>query len=643
MKTQHDETRLEILHNRIERATRRIAELQRTEGRYPWLRLAALVIGFAGTYTAFSLLPVGPAWAAAIFFLAVFVLVSAAHHRVLNAIERYTNIRRLAEDRLARIRLDWASITPPLEIEVPAEHPFDRDLIVTGPRSLHQLLDTAASLDGSRRLAQWLLSPIPDPALIQRRQTLVHELLSRWGLRARLALDGALVNQARPTPPTQPSQRWDAGAVLHWLAQNTPAERLKPALVILFLLAAANITLFILNALGLLPPLFIATFILYFGIQAAKFRESAETFNEAYNLALSLGQFRAILQDLETYPFAQQGGPLAELTAPFWQGSERPSRALRQIGRIATAASLRNNPFLALLLNILIPWDLFFAYQLERFKRKVRGLLPVWLDVWYELEALSSLAEYASLNPACTFPEIMADGAEPVFSARALGHPLIDPAARKTNDFSIQKQGDVILITGSNMSGKSTFLRTVGANLCLAYAGSAVPAASLRALPFRLYTSMNLADSLSDGISYFYAEVRRLKALLDTTTDGHPNPVLYLIDEIFRGTNNRERRLGSEAYVRALAGKDSPNGKAPNCAGLISTHDLELVRLADEIPQVNNYHFREDVQDGRMVFDYRLRRGASPTTNALRIMAIAGLPVPEKAPEPPGAAAGQAR
>jgi DNA mismatch repair ATPase MutS len=170
------------------------------------------------------------------------------------------------------------------------------------------------------------------------------------------------------------------------------------------------------------------------------------------------------------------------------------------------------------------------------------------------------------------------------------------------------------------MAGKSVFLKTVGLNLALAYAGGPVDAQHLQTLPFRLFTSIGIADSVTDGISYFYAEVKRLKALLAELERDHPLPLLFCIDEIFRGTNNRERLIGSRAYVRALADN--------NGAGLIATHDLELTGLADEVPQVENYHFRDRVAGDRMVFDYTLRPGPCPTTNALDIMRLEGLPLP---------------
>jgi len=206
-----------------------------------------------------------------------------------------------------------------------------------------------------------------------------------------------------------------------------------------------------------------------------------------------------------------------------------------------------------------------------------------------------------------------------VFRAEALGHPLIPDQQRICNDFALDEVGELALLTGSNMSGKSTFLKTVGINLALAFAGGPVNARRLHTAPVRLYTCVRISDSVVDGISYFYAEVRCLKGLLAALESDHPYPVFYLIDEIFRGTNNRERLIGSQAYIRALAGKRG--------LGLISTHDLELVQLADQISTLRNYHFTDQVSDGQLIFDYTLRPGPSPTTNALKIMRMAGLPL----------------
>lgn len=205
------------------------------------------------------------------------------------------------------------------------------------------------------------------------------------------------------------------------------------------------------------------------------------------------------------------------------------------------------------------------------------------------------------------------------FVAHDIGHPLIAAEERVGNGFSVLEFGTTTIVTGSNMAGKSSFLRTIGVNIRLALAGAPVLASSLRLVPFRVAASITVTDSVTDGFSFFYAEVTRLKALLDELKRPHPYPLFFLIDEIFRGTNNRERLIGSRSFVQALTG----------CYGMgvIATHDLELVKLGKTNPNIRNAHFRDDVQGDRMVFDYKLHPGPCPTTNALRIMRLAGLPI----------------
>jgi DNA mismatch repair ATPase MutS len=238
------------------------------------------------------------------------------------------------------------------------------------------------------------------------------------------------------------------------------------------------------------------------------------------------------------------------------------------------------------------------------------ALLPIWLDTLHEIEALSSLANFAYLNPDYSYPEATATSAgsadpringiaQTGFKAEGLGHPLIPAGKRIHNNFSFDEHSRIALITGSNMAGKSSFLRTLGL--------------------FRVFACIRINDSLTDGFSLFYAEVKRLKMLLSAVESDSSFPVLFLIDEIFRGTNNIERFIGSREFVRALA-------KLPTI-GAVATHDLELAKLAEENEAISNYHFREEVKNGQMIFDYTLRSGPCPTTNALKIMSMAGLPV----------------
>jgi len=332
----------------------------------------------------------------------------------------------------------------------------------------------------------------------------------------------------------------------------------------------------------------------------------------------------SIFSYLEAYPYGKHQ-QLKAFCEPFFREREHgPSQLLKRTTRVAAAAMLHKNPFFWLPINVLLPWDYYCAYRLIECKKQLVERLPIWLDTWFELEALCSLASFAYLNPDYQLPDVeplaQSESSNGIlFSGKDLGHPLIPDEKKVTNDFTINEVGEVIIITGSNMAGKSTFLRTLGINLCLAYAGGPVNARMLQTSLFRLFTCIRVTDSVTDGYSYFYAEVKRLRALLDALAEPDQWPIFFLVDEIFKGTNNRERLIGSRSYMRAMVGR--------NCVGAISTHDLELVKLADVVPQVKNYHFREEVINGCLVFDYILRSGPCSTTNALKIMQMEGLPV----------------
>lgn len=602
------------LQHRRDRAARKITIETALEQRYPWLRLAVVLGGLLVVFVAFQMLPAGLAWLVLFGGALLFGWVANRHEAVIARIRKLQAFQAMLDGHIARAALDWPNIPAPAQIPVTAEHPFAADLQITGGSSLHQLLDTTASLGGSQLLAEWLLETSAQPQAAAQRQRLARALIDHPAFRTSLELDGLL---ARPDG----ARHFDTNSLLAWLDRHTHGAKLRAFLLGLSALAAANIILFALNALGLLPPFWIATIAVYMGLQSLRFRETSETFEESYTLANQLKRLRLVLVHLEQARFAASS-PIAELVGAF-QSGQRPSSTLRRIDRIVSAASLRNNPFLSLFLNLLVPWDVYFTYRLEQVKAELQGSLPAWLAAWHRLEALAALANFSTLHPETTFPVFLPADASPVLDAVQMGHPLIPAGQRINNNCQIPALGQVGIITGSNMSGKSTFLRTLGVNMVLMNAGSAVAAQELRAVPMRIFTSMTLTDSLSDGISFFYAEVRRLKALLDALEAPSGYPLFFLIDEIFRGTNNRERQVGSQSYTRALTGK--------NGAGFISTHDLELANLADTLPQVVNYHFREDIREDRMVFDYTLRPGPSPTTNALRIMALAGLPVTPKA------------
>jgi ABC-type multidrug transport system fused ATPase/permease subunit len=604
------QARLEALSRQVERLERQKQRIGYSNQRFSTIELMIFLGG-----TVLVILTLIPArWLGLLVLLLgfiIFAVITYYHGKSLKSYVNYTVFLNFKLMQLARMRLDWDALPAQLESEE-SDHPFEIDLDITGERSLHRLVNTAVSFEGGQRLSAWLLHPDSDGGAIRRRQLFVQELLTQTGFRAKL-----LLSSLHATRYTE--NQYDESGLLEWLNDEEEIAVPRSILYVPTLACATTILLIALYFLNLAPPW---AFLLPVVFSAAWFLATRERYNEvgkdAAQLRTVFEQLNGILSFLESYPY-RRDSQLKKLCEPFFSG-RRPSEFLPKLARVARRTSFSQNPEIQFFLNALLPLDAYNAYQLSQYKMQIRSQLPKWLDAWFELEALCSLANFAYLNPAYAFPRLLTTtGEQPVFVAQALGHPLIAEEQKVVNDFALTEKNEIILITGSNMAGKSTFLRTLGINLCLAYAGAPVNATSLRVSLFEIYACIKISDSLADGYSYFYAEVRRLQGLLKRLQEQPSTPVFLLIDEIFKGTNNEERLIGSSAYIHALAGQ--------NCVGAISTHDLELVRLAAELPTLKNYHFREEVQNGQMVFDYQLHSGPCPTRNALKIMQLAGLPI----------------
>ncbi len=612
-------TRLQQLEKQIARLGRRADQLNVISGKY-WT--ARRIIFISGALLALALCNFAGsslAWFVAVLLATLFLVVTMFHMRVRDSITRNSLLIEIKSVQIARIQLEWERLPIANATRLPdTNHPFETDLDITGERSLHRLIDCAVTREGSERLRSWLLTPQPSAPLIEHRQQLVRELKNQSLFRDKLQLLSAVarINTTGPGRSKTGSSRWNSRVLVEWIQRRGPKRSLLPTVIFLSLLSLLNLASIALWNFNLIPGIW--PFILLAYIGAMLWRQSliAGAWGELHDLEKGLMHFEVVFKYLESRSY-QKTPALAEVCAPFAEEGKRPSIEIRRLGRLAAALGVRTNPLLHLLVHLFVPWDFFFTHRLELVKKEITHLLPRWLNAWHELEALNSLANFAYLNPHYVFPELIAETGR--FAASNLGHPLLKPESKVCNDFALDHQRRIVILTGSNMAGKSTFLRTIGVNLSLAYAGAPLNATGVQTSLFRLFTCIKVSDSVQDGLSYFYAEVKRLQALLAATRLTDSFPVLFLIDEIFRGTNSRERLIGSRSYIRALS--EGPS------VGLIATHDLELIKLADEIDGVTNYHFREEVHDGRMVFDYRLRPGPCPTTNALTIMSLEGLPV----------------
>lgn len=609
--------RLEQLHKQIARLERRADLLEQISHKYWTARRVIFVTGALLALALCNFAGSKAAWVIGGLLMILFAIVTVYHTRVRDSLTRNSLLIEIKQEQIARIRLDWDGIAPGDSSSLTTKsHPFAADLDITGERSLHRLLDCAITQEGSERLKSWLLNDQPDRQLIAQRQALVQELKDHSLFRNKLRLLSAVARINTAGVARSSSARWNSRMLVEWVERSAPGKSLLPTVIVLTLLSALNITCIILDYFDLIPHIWLITFLLYNGGMLVLQGRIAHAWSDLHQLEKSLTYFKAVFGYLESRCYNHTPG-VAKICSSFLDKDKRPSYEMKRLGRLAAALGLRTNPILWLLVHLLVPWAFFFTHRLELVKRDIAHLLPRWLEAWYELEALNSLANFAYLNSSYTFPEISAEPNR--FEARSLGHPLLKPESKVCNDFALNEERKIVILTGSNMAGKSTFLRTTGVNLCLAYAGAPVNAEHLHTSLFRLFTCIKVSDSVQDGLSYFYAEVKRLKALLAAARLEDALPVLFLIDEIFRGTNSRERLIGSRSYIRALA--------QSTAVGFVATHDLELIKLADEIRGVANFHFREEVRDGRMVFDYRLRPGPCPTTNALTIMRLEGLPV----------------
>lgn len=597
------------IENSIRKNIVLLEKTERTASNIAWLRFSVFLGGVTIFFTLFFLSYKDFAAAAAVIFALIFIIVSVRQSLVLNLVKKYKLWLQIKKTHLARINLDWNNIPPVKDFRDEEISPFESDLDLTGEKSIHRLIDQSKSFEGSRYLKNLLVHHSLDKEKITERQAIIKELINISHFRERFLLESSLSS----------GKSLNAEGLLSWLNEHNKSELLKNRFAILFALCLLNMIFIALAVFNILNGVWPFTIFAYISVYLLSQKHVKNLAAESELLDAELKKIIRIMEFVENYNFGSREN-LRKLCAPLQNQNVSPVRQMKKINSIINLLKFRNNPVVYGAVLLLFPIDYFLAYRLEEYKSGIAQRLPAWLEVKNKLEAYVSLAVFAYLNPDYVFPEISgADSTEKItLKAEKVGHPLIPMKQKVRNNFEIGGAGSISIITGSNMSGKSTFLRTLGVNICLAHAGAPVDAEVFSMSLMRLFTCIKVSDSVTDGISYFYAEVKRLKLLLEEINRNNPYPIIFMIDEIFKGTNNIERLKGSRALIKLLAGK--------NAAGLVSTHDLELVKLADEIKTVSNFHFREEISGGMMSFDYRLRTGPCPTTNALKIMSANGLP-----------------
>ncbi|MBM3774216.1 MAG: DNA mismatch repair protein MutS, partial [Acidobacteria bacterium] len=453
---------------------------------------------------------------------------------------------------------------------------------------------------GEEVLARWLLGPAP-PDEARERQQSAGELRERLDLREDLAVLG---EDARAGVHAEALAGWAmAPPILDPGAARIAASALP-------VLLAASLAVWVWTGVGL-PALVAGICQAVYGrrLRSRVLRVLREMEHPAHDLAL----LAAVLQRIEREPLSS--ARLRRLRAALDVAGQPPSRSIRALDRLAGFADSRDH-LLVRALGPLVLYGTQVALAVEAWRRRSGAAAGRWIEAVGEIEALGSLAGYAYEHPADPFPELLDGGA--VFQAEGLGHPLLPEAACVRNDVRLGTDLRLLIVSGSNMSGKSTLLRTVGVNAVLAMAGAPVRARRLRMTGAAVGATIRVTDSLQDGKSRFYAEITRLRQFVDLTPG--PPPLLFLFDELLQGTNSHDRRLGAEAILRGLVRRGA--------IGLITTHDLALTEIAAVLAApAANVHFEDHFEEGRMTFDYRLRPGVVEKSNALELMRSVGLEV----------------
>jgi hypothetical protein len=527
-------------------------------------------------------------------------------------------INKEGPSRLAR---DWDHLplrqTAPLDAA--DELPYAEDLDLVGRASLLHLLGTANTPGGQTVLRRWLLEPAP-PATIRERQAAVAELAPLIDLRDEIRADAHRIAQLQPT--YEPFLRWAESP--GWLLRR-PAliwlSRLLPVLTVGFLLAEiAGVTLY---------PIWLG----FAGLNWLLTWQAGRHVEELLDQVSSRQSAFQPYADLFTLVAAQQlnAPALRRIQTELASEGGRAGQQMARLARLMRFGDLRLSLFFPAL-QFLLLWNFHVLWLLERWKREAGPSTRAWLATLSDMEGLVALATLAYDHPAWAFPEVMSERAgdtRSVLVARGLGHPLLAPAVCVSNDITLGPAGTFVLVTGSNMSGKSTLLRAIGVNTVLAQAGGPVCATSLRVWPVALVTSMRVRDSLEQGISYFMAELRRLQLVVDAARRARAEggrTALFLLDEILQGTNTSERQIAAAAVIQYLV--------ASGATGAVSTHDLTLAQAPEVTGAAQLVHFTETFTRGadglHMYFDYTLRPGLATSGNALKLMEMAGLPLPQR-------------
>ncbi|MEM9188591.1 MAG: hypothetical protein AAGF12_05420 [Myxococcota bacterium] len=564
--------------------------------------LAAVIFGIAAAVQSSYAMGLVGATAAAAFVILIFV-----HARTLGEKELLEIREQIHRRHLDRLGTGWLSFQRNGAERLDKSHSYAFDIDLLGPGSLFHRFDVTQTVDGEATLARWLSGPA-DEATIAARQAAVLELVDKPEFRQELEAAAAVARG---------KDKLDPKPFLAFTQHESYLKKHPYLRILMYLLPATTLGLYVVGELGMVWPFaWLGALVVQVLVSLATARPAHEAFDLIAARRGYAEAFYRMLLVVEEESF--ESDELTRIQKALHTGGDPPSVLMKRLDRWAGLADFRTQVIVYIFVNWLVLWDLHVLAGLERWNDKIGGSLGHLFTALGEIEALSSLAGIKALDPSATMPTI---GRAPEgFRGEAINHPLLPADARVENDVVLSGPRSALIITGSNMAGKSTLLRAVGLNIALALAGGPVMARALRTPVVRLRASMRANDDLQRGASYFHAELQKLRGVVVDADDSPP--IFFLLDELLRGTNAHARHIGARSVLTHLLDRGA--------LGLVATHDIALSALEQErTDEVQNAHFTDVVIDGEMTFDYRLQPGVVRTSNALRLLKMAGIDVPD--------------
>lgn len=593
-----------IYKKRIDITDGQIQKLRRKETLLSAIKLTLVISGILLLVllaTKFALFPV----LALVAVLILFIVAVAVHENVIKKRKFQEALKEINENEIKAAQGDFLEFDSGKEF-VSTDHEYTSDLDIFGTRSVFHSLNRTTTSIGKKFLSSWLKTFPDDPYIneVKEKQAAVQELADKLDLRQNIQVHGRFIEDSMKRLESFQDLFGGPAAVLGK----------KPLIVFIhlfpFITLGAVVSVFF-HVSWLVPAALVL-------VQGVVNKITSKARKRIYLLssrnAEILTAYSRITRELEGDSFTS--GKLKEYRSELFLDDRPASFHIKRLSSLLGYFDLRQSREFHLLFNNLVFWDLHCVYRIEKWKRRAGPVAHKWFDVIGRFEALSSFANALFNNPDWTMPELC--GPDFRLEARSIGHPLIPKAENVRNDLSLEHKGNVLIVTGPNMSGKTTFLKTLGVNIVLAMAGGPVCAQRFVLSPLKLYTSMKVTDSLDKKLSLFYAELQRLKMIMDAILGSEP--VFFLIDEMLKGTNESDRHKGAIALTRQLVDKKAD--------GILATHDLELTKLEEEYSAtISNYHFDGYIEGDKLLFDYKLKTGICQSSNALELMKKVGIQV----------------